>query len=127
MAQRPRPNAYNKIELYYEGASPPGSNEAGFILEVEPGLYASLAELQTGIARAAIEAGVNKNNPSSPVASVEDFTANYLEIRENTVLSRVELVIKDQHLQITLDRLDQSQDLFVEALGLGVFNWKMCV
>ena len=52
----------------------------------------------------------------SPI-SVEDFTNNYLEIRENTILSRVELVIKDQHLQITLDRLDQSQDLFVEVLG----------
>ena len=107
----------NKIELFYEGAGPPGSDQVGFTLEVEPGLYASLDDLQKGIARAAIEAGVNKNNPSSPVATVEDFTNNYLEIRENTTLSRVELVIKDQHLQITLDRLDQSQDLFVEVLG----------
>ena len=60
---------------------------------------------------------MNKNNPSLPVATVSDFTTNYLEIRENTILSRVELVIKDQHLQITLDHLDQSQDLFVEVLG----------
>ena len=64
----------------------------------------SLDELQSGIARAAIEAGVNKNNPSLPVATVTDFTTNYLEIRENTILSRVELVIKDQHLQVPNDR-----------------------
>ena len=107
----------NKIELFYEGAGPPGTNETGFPLEVEPGLYASLDELQGGIARAAIKAGVHKNNPGSPGATEEDFTANYLEIRENTVLSRVELVLKDQHLQITLDRLAQSHDLFVEVLG----------
>eukprot|EP01043_Picozoa_sp_COSAG02_P073242 COSAG02_NODE_14155_length_1303_cov_569.820598_1_plen_405_part_10 len=107
----------NKIELFYEAAGPPGSSQVGFILEVQPGLYASLDELQNGIARAAIEAGVNKSNPSSPVATVEDFTNNYLEIRENTTLSRVELVIKDQHLQITLDRLFQGFDLFVEVLG----------
>jgi hypothetical protein len=30
-----------------------------------------------------------------PVTTVEDFTENYIEIRENVVLSRVELVIKD--------------------------------
>ena len=36
----------NKIELFYEGAGPPGTNETGFPLEVEPGLYASLDELQ---------------------------------------------------------------------------------
>ena len=107
----------NKIELFYEGAGPPGTDQVGFTLTVEPGLYASLDALQQGIARAAIKAQVNKNNPSLPVATVEDFTNNYLEIRENTILSHVELVIKDQHLQITLDRLDQSQDLFVEVLG----------
>ena len=53
------------------------------------------------------------------MTTVEDFTENYLEIRENVVLSRVELVIKDQHLQITLDRENKGQDLFVNVLGFA--------
>ena len=36
------------------------------------------------------------------------------------MLSRVELVIKDQHLQVTLDRSADSQDLFTKVLGFGV-------
>ena len=110
----------NKIRLYYQAAGPPWSNAIGFNLEVTPGLYASLDELQIGIAEAAIRAGVHKNNPSVPVSTVSDFTDHYFEIRENTVLSRVELVIKDQHLQVTLDRSADSQDLFTKVLGFDV-------
>ena len=109
----------NKIELFYQSAGPPGTNTIGFSLTVVPGLYATLLELQHGIANAAIAAQVHKSNPAAPVTTVEDFTENYLEIRENVVLSRVELVIKDQHLQITLDRENKGQDLFVNVLGFA--------
>jgi hypothetical protein len=109
----------NKIELFYQSAGPPGTNTIGFSLTVVPGLYATLLELQHGIANAAIAAQVHKSNPAAPVTTVEDFTENYLEIRENVTLSRVEVVIKDQHLQITLDRENKGQDLFVNVLGFA--------
>ena len=111
--------ANNKIELFYQSAGPPGTNTIGFSLTVVPGLYATLLELQHGIANAAIAAQVHKSNPTAPVTTVEDFTENYLEIRENVTLSRVELVIKDQHLQITLDRENKGQDMFVNVLGFA--------
>ena len=115
----------NKIELFYQSSGPLTTHDgqdadlAGFILAVTPGLYATLGELQHGIADAAIAARVHKANPGQPVATREDFTANYLEIRENLALSRVELVIKDQHLQITLDRQGGGQDLFAKVLGFA--------
>ena len=59
--------SHGSVGGFFSSSGGPGSNEAGFPLEVEPGLYASLAELQTGIARAAIEVGVNKSNPSSVI------------------------------------------------------------
>ena len=46
----------NKIELFYQSAGPPGTNTIGFSLTVVPGLYATLLELQHGIANAAIAA-----------------------------------------------------------------------
>ena len=57
--------------------------------------------------------------PGAPMTTIEDFTENYLEIRENVTLSRVEVVIKDQSLQITLDRENNGQDLFVNVLGFA--------
>jgi hypothetical protein len=67
----------NKIELFYQSAGPPGTNTIGFSLTVVPGLYATLLELQHGIANAAIAAQVHKSNPAAPVTTVEDFTTNY--------------------------------------------------
>jgi hypothetical protein len=51
------------------------------------------------------------------LSSSISLVINYLEIRENIVLLRVELVIKDQHLQITLDC--ENKDLFVNVLGFA--------
>jgi hypothetical protein len=102
--------ATNRVYLYYRHSL--------FTLQVDPGLYGTIDELQAGIAAAAIAADVNKSgNALDAVATEADFASQYFRITGDYVTSRVELEVMDQDVQIALDPFGLGNDLFVNVLG----------
>ena len=102
----------NRVYLFYR------SNL--FTLEITPGLYATIDEMQAGIADAAIAAGVNKTDDLlQAVTTRADFGSQYLQVTANNVTSRVQLEIMDQDVQIALDPFSRGDDLFVNVLGFA--------
>jgi hypothetical protein len=83
-----------------------------FILIVPTGLYSGLGDVMQALADSAVSQGM------SGVTGVDNFTANVLELKANTVTSRVSLTVKTQGMSVLLT--GSKSDILTNLLGFDV-------